>query len=214
MKATRFLLACCALLLLLSAPAHAHDSGALIVMVAMASAPILLLIFLPIFAMSGMEGRRWKALGLYMVVLVVAALLQTQSWYNPFSRLFPDPARLRDYMPEFILMPPFDMLLWLALGVLAIYFMLRDRSVPIGLALPPAANLLWGSIFSVAAIALWSYVLFDSGVKMWTLTWPEGIKTPFFLAWVFIVPVVMTFIAIRLFRGPAPRDHDEESEAP
>jgi hypothetical protein len=213
MKAARSLFVCLSLLLM-SAPAHAHDSGALMVGVAMASAPILLLIFLPIFAMSGMEGRRWKALGLYVIVLVIAALLQTQSWYDPFSRLFPDPARLRDYMPEFILMPPFDMLLWLALGVLAIYLVLRDRSVPIGLALPPVANLLRGSIFSVAAIALWSYVLFGSGVKMWMLTWPEGIKAPFFLVWVFIVPVVMAFIAIRLFRGPAPRYGDSEgSEA-
>jgi hypothetical protein len=199
MKASRLLLACA--FFLASAPAHAHDSGALMVMVAMASAPVLLLVFLPMFAMSGMEGRRWKALGLYLIVLVISLLLQTQAWYHPFARLFPDSSRLRDIMPEFILVPPFDVLLWLVLGEIAIYFVLRDRSVPIGLSLPPAGNLLWGLIFSVAAIALWTYVLFDSGVKMWILTWPAETQMPFFLIWVFIVPVVLTFVAIHLFRN-------------
>lgn len=191
--------------LLMSAPAHAYGGGALLMMVAMMSAPFIILIFMPICILTGMERRRWLAFGLYLGVLVIALILQTQRWYHPFARLFPDPDWLRDYMPEFLLIPPLDLLMWLALAAIVIYLALRDRSVPIRLMLPPAGNLLWGSIFSIAAIALWSYVLFDPEVKMWTLTWPEGIKTPFFLVCVFIVPVVLTFIAIRLFRNGAPR---------
>ena len=203
MRTTRFFLACLCLLLV-SEPAHAHGNG-LLVLVAFASAPVLILIFLPICVLSGMEGRRWKALGLYLVVLVAAFLLQVQEWYHPFARLFPDPVWLRDYLPEFILIPPIDVILWLVLGVIAIYLVLRDRSVPIQVMLPPAGNLLWGSLFSIAAVALWTYVLFDPGIKMWTLTWPEGIKTPLLLTWVFIVPVVLTFTAIHLFRNGPPR---------
>ena len=192
-----FFLAC---ILVFSGPAHAHGNG-LLVLVAFASAPMLILIFLPICAMSGMDGRRWKALGLYLVVLVASFLLQVQEWYHPFAQLFPNLDWLQEYLPEFILIPPLDVILWLVLGVLAIYLVLRDRSVPIRMMLPPAGNLLWGSLFSVTAVALWTYVLFDSGVKMWTLTWPEGIRMPLLLAWIFIVPVVLTFIAIHLFRN-------------
>jgi hypothetical protein len=205
MRAAQFLLIV-GCLLVASAPAYAHGD-ALLVVVALASAPILLLVFLPILAMAGMEGRRWKALGLYLIVLVVALLLQVQSWYHPFARLFPELDWLQDRMPEFILIPPLNVLLWLVLAEIAAYLVLRDRSVPIGLALPPGRNLLWGSIFSIVAVGLWSYVLFDTHATSWIRTWPEEIKMPFFLVWVFIVPVVLVFVAIRLFRDGVPQFH-------
>jgi hypothetical protein len=201
MKASRFFLSC-AFFLVASAPAHAHGGG-LLVLVAFASAPILILIFLPLCALSGMEGRRWIAFGLYLAALVVAFALQWQEWYHPFARMFPEPVWLQQRLPEFMLIPPLDLLMWLVLAVIVIYLALRDGSVPIRVMLPPAGNLLWGSLFSIAAVALWTYVLFDPGVKMWTLTWSEGIRMPLLLAWIFIVPVVLTFVAIHLFRnGP------------
>jgi hypothetical protein len=201
MKASRLFLFC-AFLLLASGPAYAHGGG-LMVLVAMASAPILILIFLPICAMSGIDGRRWIAFGLYMLALIVALVLQWQEWYHPFARMFPEPVWLQERLPEFVLIPPLDVLMWLVLAVIAIYLALRDRSVPVRVILPPAGNLLWGSLFSIAAVALWTYVLFDGEVKMWTLAWPEGIRMPLLLAWIFIVPVVLTFVAIHLFRnGP------------
>ena len=106
--------------LFLSAPAHAHGSG-LLVLVAFAGAPILILIFLPLCAMSGMAGRRWIALGLYLAALVVAFTLQWQDWYQPFARMFPEPVWLQQQLPEFVLIPPLDLLMWLMLAVIAIY---------------------------------------------------------------------------------------------
>jgi hypothetical protein len=201
MKSAFFLLACLGLFLA-SGPAYAHGGGFL-VLVAFASAPILILIFLPLCALSGMEGRRWIAFGLYLAALVVTFALQWQEWYHPFARMFPEPVWLQERLPEFMLIPPLDLLMWLVLAVIVIYLALRDRSVPISVILPPAGNLLWGSLFSIAAVALWTYVLFDPRVKMWTLTWPEGLRMPLLLAWIFIVPVVLTFVAIHLFRdGP------------
>ena len=175
----------------------------MLVLVAFASAPFLILIFLPLCALSGIAGRRWIAFGLYLAALVVVFALQWQEWYHPFARMFPEPVWLQERLPEFMLIPPLDLRMWLVLAVIVIYLVLRDRSVPIRVMLPPAGNLLWGSLFSIAAVASWTYVLFDPGVKMWTLTWPEGIRMPLLLTWIFIVPVVLTFVAIHLFRnGP------------
>ena len=146
-----------------------------------------------------MNGRRWIAFGLYLVALVVVLVIQWQDWYRPFARIFPEPV----WWLRFLLIPPLDLLMWLVLAVIVIYLALRDRSVPFRVVLPPAGNLLWGSLFSIAAVALWTYVLFDPGVSSRIRTWPAEIKGPFTMVWIFIVPVVLTFIVIHLFRnGP------------
>lgn len=201
MKASRLLLACA--FFLASAPAHAHGGPALTVFLVVLTAPFLILIFLPICAMSGMAGRRWKAFGLYLVVLAAALVLQWQPWYQPFARMFPRPVWLEELLPRFVLTPPLDLLIWLALAVIAIYLVLRDRSVPIGVALtlPPAGNLLWGSAFTIAGFAVWAYVLFNPQATSRIASWPEGIAMPFLLIWAFILPVVLAFTAIHLFRN-------------
>lgn len=203
MKSPFFLLACLGLLLA-SGPASAHGGG-LLVLVAFASAPILILTFLPLCALSGMAGRRLIALGLYLAALVVAFALQWQDWYHPFARMFPEPVWLQQRLDGLVLIPPLDLLMWLVLAVIVIYLALRDWSVPIRVMLPPAGNLLWGSLFSIAAVALWTSVLFNAHVTSWIRTWPDGLNGPFFVVWVFIVPVVLTFIAIHLFRNGPPR---------